>query len=379
MKFRVLSVIGTRPEALKMGPILQALSARKEIESLICATGQHGALMRRALELFKLAPDYLLSVRRRGSAPDELMAALLGPLQELVQRVRPDWILGVGDTTSVLCAGIAAARHRVRFGHIEAGLRTDCLWDPFPEEFNRRLLTGLTHLHFAPTQLARRNLRREKVPARQIVVTGNPILDTLRHFSRRSAPAQLDLLWSRLGFAPSPGASPRLLVVTFHRRETLGRPIQEICAALRELAAHYRGQLRILCLVHPNPAVRKPVRRALTGVSHIVLSRPLDYPVMLGVLQRAYIVLTDSGGLQEEAPALRVPVLILRRRTERPEGVRAGAAALIGTSRRAVVTAVRRLLEQPAAHRAMSRGFDGYGDGYAALRIVDALLAAETK
>lgn len=378
MKLRVLSVIGTRPEALKMGPVLQALSARKEVESLICATGQHRALMRRALAPFELTPDYLLSFRRHGSTPAQLMAALLEPLQQLVQRVRPDWILGVGDTTSVLCAGIAAARHGVRFGHVEAGLRTDCLWDPFPEEFNRRLLTGLTHLHFAPTSLARENLRRENVPARRIVVTGNPIVDTLRQFSRRSAPAQLDVLWRRVGLSATADETPRLLVVTFHRRETLGRPIREICAALRELAAHYRGQLRILCLLHPNPAVRKPVRRALTGVRHIVLSRPVDYPVMLGVLRRAHIVLTDSGGLQEEAPALRVPVLVMRRRTERPEGVEAGAAALIGTSRAAVIKAVRRLLDQPATHRAMSLGFDGYGDGHAAPRIVDALLAAET-
>ena len=281
--------------------------------------------------------------------------------------------MAVGDTTSVLCASLAAAHHRIRFAHVEAGLRTDSKWDPFPEEFNRRITTVLADLHFAPTAHARQNLLQENIPAHRIIVTGNPIIDTLRQFSRQSAPAGLATLWRRLGLNRGDGVQPRLMVVTFHRRENIGRPMHEICAALRELARTYRGTVRILCIIHPNPAVREPARRDLAGVPHLVLSRPLDYAAMIAVLKCAHLVLTDSGGLQEEAPSLRIPVLVLRNRTERPEGVTAGAVKLVGTSRPRIVAAVRRLLDNPVAHRAMSRGFTGYGDGHAAKRIVRAL------
>jgi len=195
----------------------------------------------------------------------------------------------------------------------------------------------------------------------------------LHQFSRQSAPAGLATLWRRLGLNRGDGVQPRLMVVTFHRRENIGRPMHEICAALRELARTYRGTVRILCIIHPNPAVREPARRDLAGVPHLVLSRPLDYAAMIAVLKCAHLVLTDSGGLQEEAPSLRIPVLVLRNRTERPEGVTAGAVKLVGTSRPRIVAAVRRLLDNPVAHRAMSRGFTGYGDGHAAKRIVRAL------
>jgi UDP-N-acetylglucosamine 2-epimerase (non-hydrolysing) len=370
---RVLSIVGTRPEALKMGPVLCALAAARGVESLVCATGQHRALLHRALALFNLRPDFDLALKRHGPTPDALAAALLLRLGPLVDRVQPDWIMAVGDTTSVLCASLAAAHHRVRFAHVEAGLRTDSKWDPFPEEFNRRITTVLADLHFAPTAHARQNLLQENIPAHRIIVTGNPIIDTLRQFSRQSAPAGLATLWRRLDLDRGNGAQPRLMVVTFHRRENIGPPMHEICAALRELARTYRGTVRILCIIHPNPEVREPARRDLTGVPHLVMSRPLDYPAMIAVLKRAHLVLTDSGGLQEEAPSLRIPVLVLRNRTERPEGVTAGAVKLVGTSRPRIVAAVRRLLDNPAAHRAMSRGFTGYGDGHAAKRIVRAL------
>lgn len=371
---RVLSVIGTRPEALKLGPVLQALAAAPGVQSLVCATGQHRALLRNSLALFGIRPDFDLALMQRGQEPPALLAALLTRLTPLVRRVKPDWVLAVGDTTSVLGASLAAAHQRVRFAHVEAGLRTASKGEPFPEELNRRLATVLADLHFAPTREARRNLRKENVAPRSIVLTGNPIIDTLRHFSARPNSPGLTRLWSRLGLDLAVrGPSPRLLVVTFHRRENIGRPMREICAALRDLARIHAGTLKILCIIHPNPAVRAPARRALAGVPHITLSRPLEYPAMIAVLKRAHIVLTDSGGLQEEAPWLRLPVLVLRNCTERPEGVAAGVAKLIGTSRPRIVAAVRHLLARPAAHRAMARGFKGYGDGHAAKRIVAAL------
>jgi UDP-N-acetylglucosamine 2-epimerase (non-hydrolysing) len=370
---RILSVIGTRPEALKMGPVLWALAARPEFESVVCATGQHRALLQRALAQVGVKPDFDLDVMQPGQTPAAVLAVLLARLGPLVRRVRPDWILAVGDTTSVLAASLTAARHQVRFGHVEAGLRTDCLWDPFPEEFNRRLISVLATVHFAPTAQARRNLRRENIPARRIVVTGNPIIDTLRHFQRQ-APARPHGWRRRLGVPTGAEPPPRLLVVTFHRRENIGRPMRGICSALRDLARIYGDRICILCLVHPNPAVREPALRQLRGVPSIRISLPLDYPAMLAVLERAHCVLTDSGGLQEEAPTLGKPVLVLRRRTERPEGVAAGVAAIVGTARRDIVAAARRLLDHPAAHRAMSRRFRGYGDGHAAERIVRVLL-----
>lgn len=369
---RVLSIVGTRPEALKIGLVVRALTATPGVESLVCCTGQHRELLRTSLALFGVAPDFDLTLRRRGQAPDALVALLLARLGPLVQRVRPDWILAVGDTTSVLCASLTAAHHRVRFAHIEAGLRTGAKWEPFPEEINRRVVTVLADLHLAPTDEARRNLRREGIPARSIVVTGNPIIDTLRHYSRQPTKPGL---WRRLGLDEPSARGPRLIVVTFHRRENIGRPMREICASLRTIAQLYGGSVKILCIIHPNPAVRGPVRRDLAGIPHVVRSRPLDYPAMIAVLKRAHLVLTDSGGLQEEAPYLRVPVLVLRERTERPEGVAAGVATLVGTAQADIVSAVRQVLDRSAVHRAMARGFSGYGDGRSAARIVRALRA----
>ncbi len=369
---KVLSIIGTRPEALKMGPVLRALAATNKVQSFVCSTGQHRALLRSALVQFELKPDFDLALMRRGQTPEKLLAAILLRLGPIVQKVKPDWIMAVGDTTSVLGASLIAAHHRVRFAHVEAGLRTENMGDPFPEEFNRRLTSVLAELHFAPTEAARQNLLRENIPANRIIVTGNPIIDTLQHFAGLPAP-NLSTLGQKLGWYDPTRPQPRLLVVTFHRRENIGRPMREICAALRDLARSYDGTLKILCIIHPNPAVREPVRRDLADVPNLVLCQPLDYPAMIAVLQHTHILLTDSGGLQEEAPYLHVPVLVLRNNTERPEGVAAGVVKLIGTSRPRIVAAVRHLLDHSRAHQVMAKGFTGYGDGHAAQRITGAL------
>lgn len=355
-----------------MGPVLCALARRPGVVSALCTTGQHRALLDQSLRLFGLDPAYRLQARRRKDEP--LATGLVRQLSPVVARMRPDWILAAGDTSSVLAASLAALHHGVRFAHIEAGLRTHRKWEPFPEESYRRMAGVLADLHLAPTAHARRNLRRENVPARAIAVTGNPIIDTLQRFGRGPAPRVLRPLWRGLGLAAAPRrGEPRLIVATFHRRENHGAPIAAVCAALRALAEQHAGRVKILCIVHPNPAVRTPVRQALHGVPHIALSRSLDYPAFIAVLRRAALVLTDSGGLQEEAAHLGVPVLVLRRTTERPEGLAAGAARLVGTGRGAIVRAVNRLLADARLRARMAGGFRGYGDGRAAARIVRAI------
>ena len=365
---RVLCVIGTRPEAIKMAPVVSALRLTPGVEVLVCSTGQHRQLLEPLWPVLDLVPDFRFAAMRPRQTPDRLAARLLVALGGLLTRTRPDWLLAAGDTTTVLAAGVAAAHHRVRFGHVEAGLRSGRKEEPFPEELHRRIAGVVADLHFAPTATARAHLRRENVPASTIIVTGNPVVDTLQRFAVAPVPARA----RRLTADTDDGT--RLVVATFHRRENLGSPLHDICTALSRIARHYRGLVRILCPVHPNPAVRRAVRAALGHTPHVQLCAPLPYPVMVAVLQRAHLVLTDSGGLQEECPALGIPVLVLRRTTERPEAVRAGRARVIGTTPAAIVAWTRRLLDRPAAHRAMARVFTGYGDGHAGARIAAALV-----
>ena len=359
-----------------MGPVLLALEKARGVRSLVCATGQHRELLADSLALFGIRPDFDFALMRRTQSPGTLLAALLTKLEPLIARVRPDWVVAVGDTTSATGAALAAAHQRVPFAHVEAGLRTGCKDDPFPEEGNRRVATALADLHFAPTAHARLNLRRENIPGRTIIVTGNPIIDTLRSVACRPEPSGLAPLLARLGLPATRGPDqPRLLVVTCHRRENLGRPLGQVCAAVRDLAERSEGDLKVLFILHPNPAMRALTQRALSRVPHVVCAAPLAYPEMIAVLRRAFVVLTDSGGLQEEAPWLRVPVLVLRDHTERPEGVAAGVARLCGTSRQGIVAAVQRMCDRPSARRTMATGFTGYGDGHAARRIVAGLIS----
>lgn len=372
---RVLAIIGTRPEALKMGPVIRALRATKGIDSMVCMTGQHRELLEEPLALFGVTPEFDLGLKQQGPHPDQLVAALLPPLGTLVAKTNPDWIIAAGDTTSALCASLIAVYRRVRFAHVEAGLRTGHLGEPFPEEFHRRVSAIAADLHFAPNSGARNNLLSETIPARAIVVTGNPVVDALRQISGRASAPRLTEILRRTRLGGPLATARKLLLVTFHRRENLGQPVENICAALRTLAALFRDELAILCLVHPNPRVSRPARRLLGHTPNITLSPPVGYATMLSLLQRTTLLLTDSGGLQEEAPYLRVPVLVLRNVTERPEGVVAGVVRLIGTNPRTIVSAARRLLKSPAARRAMiDEDFCAYGDGRAARRIVAALV-----
>ena len=366
---RVLCIVGTRPEAIKLAPVIRELWKRGGLTARVCATAQHRAMLDEVLGLFGIVPDHDLDVMADDQTPSQVAAAILERLEPVLRAEQPDWVVVQGDTTTVAAATLAAYYAGRRVAHVEAGLRTYDKWRPFPEEGNRRVAGVLADLHLAPTELARGHLLREGVPAERVQVTGNPVIDALQWVAALPGAA----LPERIGAADREGR--RLILVTAHRRENFGAPFESICAALRELATRYAGSVDLVYPVHPNPAVREPATRLLGGVPNICLMPPLDYLHLVHLLKRAHLVLTDSGGLQEEAPGLGKPVLVLRDVTERPEGLEAGTAVLVGTDRVRIVTETARLLEDDAAYERMARAVNPYGDGHAAERIVDALLA----
>ena len=380
MTLRVLSIFGTRPEAVKMAPVVQELARTPGISPLICVTAQHRQMLDQVLHLFDLHPDIDLDLMRPNQSLAELTAAIFTHLDPVLADVKPDWILVQGDTTTVMAAALAAFYRGIRVGHVEAGLRSADKWQPFPEEINRRVASVAADLHFAPTEWSRQNLLRENIPADQILVTGNPVIDALQTVASLPPTPEIIELFTRLGLSPLPAGraevGPRLLLVTAHRRENFGQPLEDICTALESLAREYGDTLRIVYPVHLNPNVQEPVYRRLSGIANIHLLPPLDYLPMVHFMRRAALVLTDSGGLQEEAPGLGVPVLVLRQVTERPEGVDAGTVRLVGTDPRRILAETRRLLDDPQAHAAMAQAINPYGDGHAAPRIVQALLNA---
>lgn len=384
----VLVVFGTRPELIKLAPVLRALrAAPRTFDVRLCVTAQHRDLLDPLLRLFDLRADVDLDVMRAAQSPSDVIARVLTGLMPVLDRHRPvaaaggsadpmsdwvpDWIVVQGDTTTTLAAAIAARYHGVRIAHVEAGLRTGRFDSPFPEEANRRLVGAIADRHFAPTAGARDNLLREGIAADRITVTGNTGIDALQWAVAQPPPAGVECLLA--------GLTGRLLLVTAHRRESFGAPLERICLALRDLAARFGSGHRIIYPVHPNPNVEGPVRRLLSGVPAIVLTPPLDYLTFVHVMQRSHLILTDSGGLQEEAPSLGKPVLVLRDSTERPEGIAAGTACLVGTDRARIVTEAARLIDDDEAHARMARTANPYGDGRAAERIVNVLasLSAE--
>jgi len=390
---RVLSVFGTRPEAIKMAPVVRELQKRPDqVESLVCVTAQHRQMLDQVLHLFGIVPDYDLNVMQDNQSPSQVASAVLARLEPILRWERPDWVLVQGDTTTVAAASLAAFYAGVRVGHVEAGLRTHDKRQPFPEEINRRIAGAIADLHFAPTQRARQNLLREGVPQEQVLVTGNPVIDALHWVSRQPPSPEVAALLQRAGLLggsgpqasdPRPGSAgnlgpatsnPRLILVTAHRRENFGRPLQNICYALRDLASRYDGRVHIFYPVHLNPNVWDPAHRLLGDVPNITLTPPLEYLPLVHLMKRATLVLTDSGGIQEEAPGLGVPVLVLREVTERPEAVEAGTVRVVGTDRERIVAEASRLLDDPEEHQRMARAVNPYGDGRASQRIVAALL-----
>ena len=369
---KVLSVFGTRPEAVKMAPVVLHLAGTPGVASRVCITAQHRQMLDQVLNLFGIQPDYDLDLMRDDQSLAELSAAIFTHLDPVFTEFKPDWVLVQGDTTTVAITSLLAYYHRIRVGHVEAGLRTHDKWQPFPEEINRRVAGVVADLHFAPTGQARENLLREGIPDEAIAVTGNPVIDALQFVAERPAPQEIEELLEKLEI---PSSGKHLVLVTAHRRENFGGPLENICLALKELAG--RGDLEIVYPVHLNPNVQEPVKRLLGDVPHVTLLPPLDYLPLVHLQKRSKIILTDSGGIQEEAPAFGVPVLVMRAVTERPEGVAAGTLKLVGTETGHIVREAQRLLDDASSHAKMAKAVNPFGDGHAAERIVAALKAYE--
>jgi UDP-N-acetylglucosamine 2-epimerase (non-hydrolysing) len=372
---KILSVFGTRPEAIKMSPILRLLKQTDGIEARVCVTAQHRQMLDQALELFEIKPDYDLDLMRDGQSLAQLSAGIFTYLDPVLEKFKPDWILAVGDTTTVLNTSLLAFYRQIKFGHVEAGLRTHNKWHPFPEEINRRIATVTADLHFAPTEWSKGNLLRESVDPSKIYVTGNSVIDALKFVAEQEQPSEITKLLDDLGIRQEETRrleTRRLLLVTAHRRENFGEPMENICNAIKELAA--RDDVEIVYPVHLNPNVQEPVNRILNNVKRITLLPPLDYLPLVHLMKRAALILTDSGGIQEEAPTFGIPVLVMRETTERPEGVEAGTLKLVGTETARITKEANRLLDDASAYASMAKAANPYGDGHAAERIVAALL-----
>ena len=355
-----------------MAPVVGQLAQTPGIDSRVCVTAQHRQMLDQVINLFGIRPDYDLDLMRDDQSLAELSAAIFTHLDPVFMDFKPDWVLVQGDTTTVAITSLLAYYRRINVGHVEAGLRTHDKWQPFPEEINRRVAGVVADLHFAPTGQARENLLREGIPDNAIAVTGNPVIDALQFVAKQPAPREIGELLEKLEIAsPSARNDRHLVLVTAHRRENFGQPLENICMALKELAA--RGDVEIVYPVHLNPNVQEPVKRILGDLPHVTLLPPLDYLPMVHLQKQAKVILTDSGGIQEEAPAFGVPVLVLREVTERPEGVAAGTLKLVGTETAHIVREARRLLDDPFAHAEMAKAVNPFGDGHAAQRIVAAL------
>lgn len=365
---KVLNVFGTRPEAIKLAPVVSALRRRTGVACSVCVTAQHRQMLDQVLDLFRIQPDYDLNIMQEDQSLSHITASVLTGVEDVIREQKPDWVLVQGDTTTTMAASLAAFYQRVKVGHVEAGLRTWDRYQPYPEELNRRIADAVADLHFAPTAMAKENLLREGTPEATIVVTGNTVIDALldvagRPFEARSTPLE------RL---PLDGG--RVILVTAHRRESFGEPLEEICQAVRHIAGAYAGDVHIVYPVHLNPNVQRATDALLGDVPNISLIPPLDYMSLVQLMKRSSLVLTDSGGIQEEAPSLGIPVLVLRDVTERPEGVEAGTAKVVGTSGARIVEETMRLLDDGTEYARMARAVNPYGDGRAAERIVEALL-----
>ncbi|MHC4941775.1 MAG: non-hydrolyzing UDP-N-acetylglucosamine 2-epimerase [Planctomycetota bacterium] len=358
---KILCVVGTRPEAIKMAPVILALGQRSWAEVEVLATAQHRDLLDQVLSIFRIEPDADLDIMRHNQELPRLTAGLIEALDRQLAKSGPDMVLAQGDTTTVFVAALAAFYRRIPFGHVEAGLRTGNLEYPYPEEMNRVLADRISTLHFAPTSSAEKNLLREGIAQDSIHVTGNTVIDALLTVAAREIPINADV-----------DPEKRLILVTAHRRESFGAPFQDICRAVRELADR-NPDVQILYPVHPNPNVHATAHELLGGHARILLSEPLDYGPFITAMKRSHIILTDSGGVQEEAPALGKPVLVLRAETERPEAVEEGVVRLVGTRCEQIVAAAQQLLDDADAYRSMAKGVSPYGDGKAAGRIADIL------
>ncbi|MDR3709211.1 MAG: UDP-N-acetylglucosamine 2-epimerase (non-hydrolyzing) [Capsulimonadaceae bacterium] len=369
MKHKIITVFGTRPDAIKMAPVVKALQRRSDAcELRVAVTGQHREMLDQVLRAFDIVPDHDLAIMAPGQTLAGITARAMTGLDAYFAAEKPDAVIAQGDTTTTFVAALAAFYHRAAFGHVEAGLRTGNKFDPFPEEMNRLLTTRLTTLHFPPTQEAAENLRAEKVAEETIVVTGNTVIDALLATAAKEHAADDPAVSEAI-------ADPRrVILVTAHRRENWGEPMARICRAIRDVATG-REDVLVVFSLHRNPVVRETVVPILGDLPNVRLIEPPDYVPFVKLMQKATLILTDSGGVQEEAPSLAKPVLVMRETTERPEGLTAGVTRLVGTDIATIVRETNTLLDDPAAYDRMARSVSPYGDGHAADRIVDSMLA----
>ncbi len=356
-----------------MAPLVRRLKSDPGIDCKVCVTGQHREMLDQVLALFDIAPDFDLNIMKHGQDLYDVTTSILSGMRAVLDEAKSDMVLVHGDTTTTMAATLAAFYKRIPVGHVEAGLRTGNLLSPWPEEANRKLTGALATLHFAPTERARENLLAEGVSDASIVVTGNTVIDALLHVRERLA-SDSTLREEAQRLLPDFASDRRIVLVTGHRRESFGDGFERICTALAQLA-HAYPNVDIVYPVHLNPSVREPVNRLLTGIANIYLIEPLDYLPFVSLMDRAHLILTDSGGIQEEAPSLRKPVLVMRDTTERQEAIDAGVVKLVGTDVRAIVDGVSQLLENDALYTTMSRGDNPYGDGHACDHIADVLNA----
>ncbi|HEY1462673.1 MAG TPA: UDP-N-acetylglucosamine 2-epimerase (non-hydrolyzing) [Terriglobales bacterium] len=367
MKCRVIAVLGTRPEAIKMAIVIHELRRRsEEFETAVVHTGQHRTMLEHALELFKIKPDFDLDVMRPNQTLNSLTSRVLDTVENACHRFQPNIMLVQGDTTTAFASSLAAYYCKIPVGHVEAGLRSHDIYNPFPEEANRKLVSVLSEIHFAPTAWSRDKLLAEGIPLEKIVVTGNTVVDTLRVIG------ELPHSWKNTPLANIPDDNSRLVLVTSHRRESLGTDQENMCLALKDLVQQH-PDIRVIYPVHMNPNVRTTVNGLLKDTDRIHLTEPLDYSTFVSLLRKCFLILTDSGGIQEEAPTFRKPVLVLRKVTERPEASKFGMAKIIGMSREAIVREANQLLSDKEEYLSMSEGENPYGDGHGSERIVEAV------
>ena len=363
---KVMTVFGTRPEAIKMAPVVKALEAAPDMEAIVTVTAQHREMLDQVLHLFSITPDYDLNIMSAGQTLyDVTTKALLG-LKDVLEEAKPDVVLVHGDTTTTFAGALAAFYQEIPVGHVEAGLRTGNIYSPFPEEMNRKLTGSLTTYHFSPTSSAEKNLLKENISSEHLYVTGNTVIDALRTTVKEGYHFEEELLNS-LDYEQK-----RIILVTTHRRENLGEPMRHVYRAIRRLV-HEFDDIEVVFPVHRNPKVRSIVAEELGDTERVHLIDPLEYEPFANLMARSYLLMTDSGGIQEEAPALGKPVLVLRNTTERPEAVTAGTVKLVGTDEEAVFMTARRLLSDKEAYASMANSVNPYGDGEASRRIIEAL------
>lgn len=365
---KVMTIFGTRPEAIKMAPLVKELEKREEIKSVVAVTAQHRQMLDQVLKIFDITPDYDLNIMKDRQTLVSIVTGALEGLDDIMKKEKPDIVLVHGDTSTTFVGALAAFYNQISVGHVEAGLRTFDKYSPFPEEMNRKLTGQMTDMHFSPTTKNKGNLLREGFDEKDIYITGNTVIDALKTTVREDYQFADETL-KNLDFE-----SKRVILVTAHRRENLGRPLQNICEALRELATTYED-VEIVYPIHMNPAVREVAHSVLDGLDNVKIIEPLDVEELHNAMNRCYMVMTDSGGIQEEAPSLKKPVLVLRTETERPEAVEAGTVKIAGVEKDVILSMAKELLDDKDAYAKMARAANPYGDGTASERIVDAIIA----